>query len=174
MNEATNSIILATRSASFSNNWIDVLSRPGTTFGFILGGFISFIFSSIGFLINHWLTRKRTKEERLESFRLKVYELRIQAAQTAYKYIFKIYRSTQRTTQAGNFIVVNEPVVDTSQLLLEARDWLDGQALILGEKVYQAVLFYFNSARSEGEYKTMNAALKTLKNIIKEDLVNLD
>ena len=139
-----------------------------TPSGIIVGSLVPLI----TLYFNHFLSRQRTSEERKASFRLKVYELRIQAAQTAYQYAFKLYRAGSRTTKIGQLLVVNKPKVDISDLQQEARDWLDGQALILGDKIYQAVFFYFNSVGEQGQYKAMEKAQKVLRGVIKEDLVD--
>ncbi len=144
-----------------------------TPSGIIVGSLVPLI----TLYLNHFLSRQRASKERKESFRLKVYELRIQAAQTAYQYIFKLYRASQATVKmvgkVGSMTIVNKSKVDIYDLQQEARDWLDGQALILGDKIYQAVFFYFNSVGEQGEYKAMEKAQKALRGIIKEDLVDL-
>lgn len=130
---------------------------------FILGGFTTLITVFCTQLLIHFLSKSREKEGRKESFKLKLYELRLQAAQTAYQYVLRVYRA-YRIPSRG---------VDSKQLNIEARDWLDGQALILGEKVYETVIFYFfamdNPNLSDEEHaKELVKAEEALKSILKD------
>ena len=125
---------------------------------------IAFLGVIIGVLLQYFTSKWRSIEDRKEDFKIKLMELRINAAQTAYKYIFQVHRAYARN------------IKDTSRadkLTREARDWLDGQILILGEDIHKAVFTYFNSAsfKDSEKYKLMEEAQKKLKEVIKIELL---
>ena len=96
-----------------------------------------------------------------KQFQLKLFERKIDAAQKAYMYVYQVHRAYARnlkdTTRADKFAK-------------EARDWLDGQILILGEDIHKAVFTYFNAApdRDSKAYDLMEEAQSKLKAVIKK------
>lgn len=142
---------------------------------FFLGAIFTLITSFILNYYIHWLNRKRDAEERKESFKLKLYELKIQAAQTAYQYIYKVYRASSRANSMQGAIALDDPIwKELRNLTKEARDWLDGQVLILEEKVYKKVFYYFNSVGDEKQYEIMEDAKKALKATLRKDFVETE
>lgn len=176
MLESTASSLVATPAAtvtSMAANLIGDFFKQITPSGIIVGALVPLI----TLYFNHFLSKQRASEERKESFKLKVYELRIQAAQIAYQYIFKIYRAQQTQLMASGQLQMRKTDFDeksVTRLAKEARDWLDGQALILGKEVYKAVFFYFNCIGDSGQYQAMEKAQKILEAIVKEELIRLD
>ena len=126
---------------------------------------IAFLGVIIGVLLQYFTSKWRADEDRAEDFKFKLKELRINAAQTAYKYIYQVYR-----TYARNL----ENTSRADKLAKEARDWLDGQILILGEDIHKAVFTYLNAAgdRDRLTYNLMNEAQKKLKSVLKKDFIN--
>lgn len=167
---ATSAVVPTTSSAT---NLIGDFFKQITPSGIIVGALVPLI----TLYLNHFLSRQRASEERKESFRLKVYELRIQAAQTAYQYIFKIYRARQKQLMVNKepkMRTINFNEKSATDIAIEARDWLDGQAIMLGKKIYEAVYTYFNSVGDKGEYEAMDKAQKALESVIKKELINIE
>jgi hypothetical protein len=137
-------------------DWANVIS-------FFLGIISTLLITFVSQLIIFWLNRKAAKEERDESFKLKLFELRLQAAQTAYQYVLRVYRAYKVPSKG----------IDPKKLRIEARDWLDSQALILGKKVYETVIFYFfaleNKSLSDQEHaKELVKAEKALESVFSQ------
>ncbi len=125
----------------------------------IVGAVLALAGSLINFAANFIAARVNAKKDQKINFESKVSQLRLDAAQTAYQYIYKIHRSSSRK-------------VLTQNLADDARDWLDGEAIILGDDIYTSVFAYFNhvstgSAQSE-QNKAMQRAIDNLKLVIKE------
>jgi len=125
-----------------------------------VGWFLGFITNFASTVMNYYSSKSRAREDRDETFKLKIIEMRIVAAQKAYQYLFKVYRACE----------INSKDPLTVKLSNEARDWLDGQALILGDDIYQAVFYSFNSLTLQvsKRYEIFEDAKKKLKSILKK------
>lgn len=146
-----------------------------TTSGVIVGALIPLI----TLYINHLLSRHRAKEDRTEDFKLRLYELTIQAAQTANQYIFRLSKEQGILEGLMKHLDIHTPEVKKQQdivdnLTREASDWIDGQVLILGETVNRKFYGYLNYLDSKYEKELREDIQKVLKNLIKKDFINLD
>jgi hypothetical protein len=114
--------------------------------------------SLINLIANYYSTKFRAKEDREENFKINLTQLRLDASQRAYQYIYQIHRARSRGS-------IDQNLVD------EARNWLDGQVTILGDDVYTAVFSYFNHASTNttvsDRANAMDIAVKKLKSVLK-------
>jgi len=127
-----------------------------------IGAMLTLLGSVVTLVGNYIALKLRANEDRKENFKIKLAELKLQAAQKAYQYIFKIHRASRRSQLSQN-------IAD------EARDWLDGQAIILGDEIYTAVFTYFNNVLTNNtpfqQAKAMDQATIKLKSVLKNPLV---
>lgn len=162
----------ATQSGTISNFFSQV-TAPGIIVGFL--GSILTLF------VNHLLSRQRSKEDRIEAFKLRLYELTIQAAQTANQYIFRLYKEQSIFEGLKNLdsLDMHTPEIKNQQdiidnLTQEASNWMDGQVLILGETANRKFYGFLNALGSRYEKELMEDIQEVLKNLIKKDFINLD
>lgn len=136
------------------------VSSQITTF---VGWFLAFITIFASAIMNYYSSKSRAKEDREEAFKFKIMEMRIETAQKAYQYLFRVYRAYE----------INQKDPSTIKLTIEARDWLDGQALILGDDIYQAVFSFFNAAtlNNTKKYEIFEDAQKKLKSVLKKSFI---
>ena len=139
---------------------------------FFLGAFANLILIFGTQLLIHNLNIKRDEKNRLEMFKLKVFELRLNAAQTANQYLLRVNRQSARYGHSEKFRLVDAKFqTELEKLGLEAREWLDGQALILGDEIYQKVFYYLNVVGKDKkeELAALIAAQNSLARILKNN-----
>lgn len=160
--------------ASYSANLITQSSTNAVLGGVILGAILTLSSSLIIQLFVYFLSRKSTKEDRKENFKLELYKLRIDAAQKANQYIFKVYRARAQLVRSQNRTGLIQPNsaenIELTETEKEARDWLDGQALILG-KTFMDVLVYLNMPIFESDAEELSKAQKSLRALIKKEFI---
>ena len=130
-----------------------------------LSALIAILGVIVGVFLQYFTSKWRAEEDREKNFKFRLMELRINAAQTAYKYIFQIYRAYQRN---------REDTSRADKLAKEARDWLDGQILILGDDIHKAVFTYFNTAKdiNSKTFDLMDDAQKKLKKVLNKIFID--
>lgn len=130
---------------------------------YIAGVISTILIFLISQLIIYKFGRKAAEDDRRRDFDLKLYGLKIEAAQKAYQYVVRVYRAYKIPGLSS----------DPKKVNLEARDWFDGQALLLGEKVYESLIHYLFSLESpdlkdEEHAKALVKAQNAIKSILKE------
>ncbi|MBI2334260.1 hypothetical protein HYU96_00470 [Candidatus Daviesbacteria bacterium] len=140
------------------------------------GVIVGFLGSILTLFANHILSRQRDREDREEAFKLKLYELRIQAAQTANQYIFRIYKEQGILEGLKAHLTVHEPEFKKqddiiNDLIQEASNWIDGQVLILGQTINRKFYAYLNGYDSKYEKELREDVQKTLTKLIKKDFI---
>ena len=114
----------------------------------------------LNYITNLWQSDRNRKKE----YEKDLNRLRLDAAQKAHQYIFRLHRAHAEDPQGRRFRYMNK----------EARDWLDGQAIILGEEIYKAVYFYFNQVMVNNVVsevaKSMKDAENKLRTVLKKPI----
>lgn len=123
-----------------------------------VGAGLTLIGSLINLIANYYSTKLRAREDREENFKIKLTQLRLDASQRAYQYIYQIHRALSRGS-------LDQTLAD------EARNWLDGQVIILGDDIYTAVFSYINHASTNTTVlertRVMDIAIEKLKSVLK-------
>jgi hypothetical protein len=123
-----------------------------------VGAGLTLLGSLINLVANYYSTKLRAREDREEDFKIKLTQLRLDASQRAYQYIFQIHRALSRGS-------LDQALAD------EARSWLDGQVIILGDDIYTAVFSYINhtstNTTASERANAMDLAVKKLKSVLK-------
>jgi 7-keto-8-aminopelargonate synthetase-like enzyme len=131
----------------------------------VIGSGITFIATVIANYLNLRHSHQLSKQRTIEAFKLKLLELKIGAAQKSFQYLYKLHREFS----------INGKSSKCTQLSMEARDWLDGEALLLGQDAYQAVLGYINilcdeKSDNEMELGALDFAENRLRDILTKDI----
>jgi len=131
-----------------SNSWVFLLVGAG----------ITLVVGIITNLLTQWFTHHLMRQRSREDFKLKLLELKIGAAQQANQYVYRIYREYTIDSSSEKLIKLGK----------ETRDWLDGQAILLGDDAYRAVFGFINIVFASGSTKSliaeaMNLALSELR-----------
>ena len=134
---------------------------------FYAGLFISGIFLFLSQLLIDHLTTKREQRNRDEMFKMKIFEMRLAAAQTTYQWLFKVEKANTLNTKE------NQSPFDQIHLnstINKFTELLDGYALILGEDIYKKASNYLYSVAKKKDEKTilieLNLALNSLEKIV--------
>lgn len=141
-----------------------IFNLQKSDFNFLLGVMSTLFITFATQLLIFWLNRREAENTRKESFRLKVYELRIRAAQEAYQNVIRVYRAYKVPGVSNN----------PQDVSLSVRDWFDGQALLLGDRVYETLIYYLfslenNKLSDQDHAKELVKAENALKSILKKD-----
>lgn len=134
-------------------------SSPQFYIGLIVGVVIALFVQ----ILVHLLAASREEKNREEIFKLKIFELKLEAAQTAYKLIYRVSRGERDNVfQRG-------PDLDTA--ITDTRDWIEGQRLILGNRIYEDIIEYLKLAEEEDPdaVEAFENAKHSLEKVVKKE-----